>query len=240
MPLDGNRQNIRSIGIILDGNRRYAKARGLTSFEGHRKGLENLKTLSRKLPYLKDKYGLEHVTLYVFSTENWNRSLEEVAYLMGLFEAGFSEIENVVNDPHVPLSHRPRIRAIGDRERLPSRVKEIVSRVENISRVNRGVKITFALSYGGRSEIVAAANRAIKLGTQVTEKSFAMHLWSGDTPDPDIIIRTGGEKRLSNFLTWASVYSELFFTETMWPDFTIEELERIFQEFYERERRHGA
>lgn len=234
-----NARSIRSIGIILDGNRRWARSKGRSSFEGHQAGLETLKALSQKLPYLSTTYGLTHVTLYIFSTENWNRSLEEVAYLMGLFESGFSEIAGVINDPSVPIEHRPRVRIIGERERLPPRVKDIVSRIEHMSRENGGVHITFALSYGGRSEIVAAVNRAVKLGSPVTEKTFAMHLWSADIPNPDIIIRTGGDKRLSNFLTWSSVYSELFFTETMWPDFTIAELERIFQEFYERERRHG-
>ncbi len=223
---------VTSLGIILDGNRRFAKQKNLSSLEGHRAGLENLRTLSKELPRLRIEYGLEYVTLYAFSTENWNRAADEVRYLMELFSSAFDElIRTVGNDA--------RIRVIGQRERFSLGLQERFNRVEESTASNTGTTVVFALSYGGRAEILHAISEVRKTSDEVTEELFSKALWSHGIPHPDIIVRTGGEQRLSNFLTWQSVYSELFFTETLWPDFTVGELENIFQEFALRERRHG-
>lgn len=223
----------RSIGIILDGNRRWAKEHGRASTEGHKEGMEALKRLAKALPHFKKTYGLEFVTLYTFSTENWNRSEQEVSYLMELFKKGFEEITAAFNE------HGARVRIVGERDRFPEDLQKTFTAVEEKTEKNTDTVISFALSYGGRAEIVAAANVAIEKGEKVTEESFSKLLWTSGVSDPDIIIRTGGEQRLSNFLTWGSVYSELFFIEKYWPDFTAGDLEEIFKEYQERERRHG-
>ena len=223
---------IRSIGIIMDGNRRWAKARGLPSLEGHRQGYEALKRLSKDATRMREVYGLEYVTLFAFSTENWQRSAEEVSYLMDLFGIGIDEMM---------LSHASdiRIRIVGDRERFSKSLQDKFSILEEKTKDNAGTTVSFALSYGGRAEILHAAGELAKSGEEWSEENFSKHLWATGIPDPDLIIRTSGEQRISGFLTWQGVYSELFFTETLWPDFSVEELEKIFAEFYERERRHG-
>lgn len=231
---------IRSIGIIMDGNRRWAKEKGAPSFEGHRAGYDALKKLAESAPFLKQKYGLEFVTLYAFSTENWNRTKEEVGYLMGLFEEAlqFLVSEHVKNGEKNPQS-AIRVRIIGQRERFSDKIQTLMNEAEEKTKHFGGITATFALSYGGRAEILDALAK-IKGTEVISEETFGNALWSSGIPDPDIIIRTGGEHRLSNFLTWQGVYSELFFPKTYWPDFTSEELEKIFAEYYERERRHGA
>ena len=231
---------IRSIGIIMDGNRRFAKERGLPAFEGHRAGYEALKKLTEAAPRLKQTYGLEFVTLYAFSTENWNRTKEEVGYLMSLFEEGLQTVLNeyVKNGNKNPES-AIRIRIIGQRSRFSEKIQTLMSEVEEKTKHFGGITATFALSYGGRAEILDAVLK-LKKDAPLSEESFTDSLWTAGIPDPDIIIRTGGEQRLSNFLPWQGVYSELFFPKKYWPEFTPEELEKIFAEYYERERRHGT
>ncbi len=234
-------KSIRSVGIIMDGNRRWAKERGLASFEGHRAGFEALRRLSGDAQALKEKYGLEYVTLYAFSTENWNRTQEEVGYLMQLFEEGLRWIvsEHVKQGEKNPET-AIRIKIIGERERFSPALRALMAEAEEKTKNFGGVTVTFALSYGGRAEILDAVKRMQKTREEPTEESFSKALWASGIPDPDIIIRPGGEQRLSNFLPWQGVYSELFFPKMYWPDFTREELEKIFAEYYERERRHGA
>ncbi|MBX9765324.1 di-trans,poly-cis-decaprenylcistransferase [Patescibacteria group bacterium] len=233
-------QPIRSIGIILDGNRRWAKAKGLPPFEGHRAGYEALKKLAAAAPELKKKYGLEYVTLYCFSTENWNRATEEVGYLIKLFEEALSYVLNEVlqkneKDPKNGI----RLKVVGQRERFSETLQKLMKEAEERTAHFGGVTAVFALSYGGRAEIVVAAQKLQKENKEITEESLAQSLWGAGVPDPDIIIRTGGEQRLSNFLTWQSVYSELFFPEVLWPEFTVAHLEKIFEEYYARDRRLG-
>jgi undecaprenyl diphosphate synthase len=225
---------IRSVGIILDGNRRWAKKRNLPTLDGHREGVEAIKRLAQSVPHFKKTYGLEFATLYVFSTENWNRSPEEVTYLMQLFKRGFQDIAAVMH------SHDIRVRVIGERARFSPDLQTLFNTIEKQTEHNTSFTVTFAASYGGRLEIIDAVNRAIRAGMPVDEASFDALLWSAHIPDPDIIIRTSGEKRLSNFLTWKSVYSELFFIDTLWPDFTPDHLEAVFIDYQKRERRHGA
>jgi undecaprenyl diphosphate synthase len=219
------------IGIILDGNRRWAKAQGLSTLEGHRVGLlETYKKIARHA----QARGVKHLVAFMFSTENWSRSEEEVAYLMDLFrEAGKKELKELTDE-------NVRIRFIGQREKFAPDLQELMMKVETESATKDGMTAWICLSYGGRAEIVAAVNQLIQEGKEVVSESDVRDaLWSAEMPDPDIIIRTSGEERLSGFLLWQSAYSELFFTKTYWPAFSEEEFDAILAEFATRERRHG-
>ncbi len=217
------------VGIIMDGNRRWAKARGLPKLEGHRAGLERLKDIVR---HTRTR-GISDLAVYAFSTENWNREPAEVSYLMELsIEATRRELKELGKEGI-------RIRFAGQRERFSEALQRSMAEVENETVGNGGLTLWICLSYGGRAEIVAAARAAARAG-DITEESLTRQMWTAEMPDPDLIIRTGGEKRLSNFLPWQSVYSELFFTDTYWPDFTPQELDAILAEFAARERRHGT
>ena len=218
------------VGIILDGNRRWAKKRGLSQLIGHREGLLNTYKMIAKHA---QKRGVRHLVVYMFSTENWNRSEEEVAYLMDLFRESAKE--------HIKelLAENIRVRFIGQRERFAPDLQKLMDTVEADSAEKTGMTAWIALSYGGRAEIIAAAQVLAKQSLPITEESLRKHMWSADMPDPDIIVRTSGEKRLSGFLLWQSTYSELFFTDTLWPDFTKEEFDAILAEFALRERRNG-
>lgn len=217
------------VGIILDGNRRWAKTRGLPTLEGHRAGMEKVKETTR---FVRDA-GVKHLAIYAFSKENWNRDEKEVAYLMGLFhEAIQKEIKEFGKEG-------VRVRFVGERERFSEKLQQGMNDIEKQTRENTVITLWVCLSYGGRAEIVAAAKAAAEKG-EITESSLAKHLWTAEMPDPDIIIRTSGERRLSGFLTWQSVYSELFFIDTKWPDFSKADFDSILAEFSERERRNGT
>jgi len=220
-----------TLGIIMDGNRRWAKAQGLPSLKGHEAGFEKVKAVI--------EWGIEakvaNIIFYAFSTENWKRTEEEVLYLMTLIERGFRERMGDIVKLGV------RVRVIGERERFSKNLQQIIFDVEEQSAVQKNITATFALSYGGRRDIVQGVNTLIAGGAkEVTEGSLRGALWGSDIPDPDLIIRPGGEQRLSNFLLWQGAYAELFFTDTLWPDFTKEEFSRILDEYHARERRRGA
>lgn len=219
------------IGIIMDGNRRWAKARGLQSLKGHTAGLEKAREIVRHA----FSRGVETVVLYAFSMENWNRPPDEVGYLMNLFSRVLLRELDELSRGGV------HVRFIGDLSRLPDTLRAAAQKLEEeSSRADSGKKLFIALSYGGRAEILAATNRLLAEGKkEVREEEMRTALWSAGMPDPDIIIRTGGEKRLSNFLPWQSVYSELFFSDSLWPDFTKEEFDSMLAEFGTRERRRG-
>ena len=219
-----------AIGIIMDGNRRWAKERSLPTLEGHRQGLEKVKAATR---WAFDA-GVAEVTIYAFSTENWNRSKEEVEYLMELFEDAFKHQFIEV------MKEGGRLRFISQRERMSEKLQVLMRNAEEESKNNENGTLIIALSYGGQAEILSAANALLAEGKeQITETDLRNRMWSAGLLDPDLIIRTGGEKRLSNFLTWQSTYSELFFTDTMWPSFSEEEFTAILADFSSRERRHG-
>jgi len=219
---------IKCVGIILDGNRRWAVARGLPKLEGHKAGMEALK----RAVQFSHARGVEHLIVYAFSTENWSRDPKEVEYLMILFQ-------NAVQGEIRKLGKEGvRIRFAGQRGRFTSALREAMSTVEKETAHNTSITLWICLSYGGRAEIAQAAASAAAIG-EVTEESLTRHLWTREMPDPDIIIRTGGEKRLSNFLPWQSVYSELFFVDTFWPDFSSKDFDAVLSEFALRERRHG-
>ncbi len=218
------------VGIIMDGNRRWAKENGLTVYEGHMKGYEKLKEV---IQWARET-GISDVVVYAFSTENWQRSTKEVGYLMKIFRF---VLENEIKKL---LSEHVRVRFIGDSALFPDSTRKLMKNMEVKTSGTYDITVHLAMSYGGRAEILSAANALLReKKNNITEEDFIQKLWSYTMPDPDLIIRTGGEKRLSNFLTWQSVYSELFFTDTKWPAFTKEEFVAILAEFATRERRRG-
>lgn len=217
------------VGIILDGNRRWAKERGLPTFDGHRAGMEKVKEATR---FVRAS-GVAHLIVYAFSTENWNRDTSEVSYLMGIFREVMQKQMQELSKEGV------KVRFVGQRDRFSKDLQELMGATEEQSRENDTFTLWVCLSYGGRAEIAAAARAAAVAGEDITEESLARHLWTVGMPDPDIIIRTSGEQRLSGFLTWQSVYSELFFTDTKWPAFSEEEYKAILAEYLQRERRRG-
>lgn len=221
---------INCIGIIMDGNRRWARERNLPVFEGHAEGYRRLQDILR----WAREAGVPHVVAYAFSTENWQRSEEEVGYLMKLFRSILEqETQNMIKE-------RIHVRFVGDRTRFSEDMQAMMEKMEAATIENHEVTLHLLMSYGGRAEIVAAANALLGEGASIaTEDAFGHNLWSYPMPDPDIIIRSGGEKRLSGFLPWQSIYSELFFIDTFWPAFTKEEFSTILAEFAARERRRG-
>ena len=216
----------------MDGNRRWARENGLPAFEGHKKGYEKIKEVSA----WAEGAGVTHLIFYMFSTENWNRTKEEVGYLMDLFRFVLREELKYCKKQNI------KVIVIGKKESLPDDIQKDIIRAEKETEDSHGLNLVAVISYGGRSEIVSAIQAIIKEGTsgkEIGEEEIQNHLWTKNIPDPDIIIRTGGEKRLSNFLPWQSVYSELFFIDTYWPDFSKKDFEEILKEFASRERRHG-
>ena len=218
------------IGIILDGNRRWAKAKGLPTFEGHRRGYEKMKEI---VGWARVAH-ISFVIAYAFSMENWNRSQEEVSYLLDLFR-------EIVADKLEELKKEGiRVRCIGDLSRFSAELQNSIRKAEQETANLSGTTLVLALSYGGRADILHAVERIQKENKRaITEAEFSSYLWSKGIPDPDLIIRTGGEKRLSGFLTWQSVYSELFFVDTLLPDFSKSEFQDILTEFGRRDRRLG-
>lgn len=223
-------QTPRCIGIILDGNRRWAKERGLPKLEGHRRGYERVIDCTR---WVRDR-GIKHFVAYAFSTENWNREAEEISYFMEVLR------EMAKKDLRDLAKERVRVRFIGTLNRFDPDIREAMQRAEKESEHNDAITLWICLSYGGRAEIAAAARAAASDGKEITEESLRAHFWSAEMPDPDIIIRTSGEMRLSNFLLWQAAYSELFFIKPHWPDFSEEALGLILKEFAERKRRFGT
>jgi undecaprenyl diphosphate synthase len=218
----------------MDGNGRWAKKRLLTRAAGHRAGAGTLKKLALEV----DKLGLRYLTVYAFSTENWNRPAHEVDDLMGLLREYLREY---INDAD---KNRLKLTVIGDRSRLEPDLRDTIARLEDRTRAKEGTNIVIALNYGGRDEIVRAARRLIaEYGAgadELTEESFAGFLDTAGIPDPDLVIRTSGEMRTSNFLLWQAAYAEYFVTDKLWPDFTVEDLKSAAAEYESRERRYGG
>jgi undecaprenyl diphosphate synthase len=225
------------VGIIMDGNGRWAAQRSLPRFEGHRRGVEALRRAVRAAIDL----GVRYLTIYSFSAENWTRPKDEVRGLMGLLKRF---IRNDLADLH---SNNVRIRIIGDRERLPSDIGPLLTEAEEVTRGNRGLVLIIAFNYGGRQEIVEAA-RALALDAAagrldpaaIDVAMFERRLSTAGLPDPDLVIRTSGEQRLSNFLPWQAAYSEFVFLSVLWPDFDKSSFEEALAEYGRRERRFGG
>lgn len=220
------------IAFILDGNRRWAKMRGLPSFEGHRAGFKIAEKTIEKCFNL----GIKYVTMFAFSTENWNRSIEEVSYLMRLYDLMARRLRLRLN------KHGIRIQVIGDMTKLPKFLKKSLLKAIEETQYNTKMTVNIALNYGAREELVRATKNLIKKGLksdEVTEAIIDQELDTRGQPDPDFIVRTSGEHRLSNFLLWQAAYAELYFPSVNWPDFDEKELEKALQEFSRRHRRFG-
>jgi undecaprenyl diphosphate synthase len=225
------------VAVIMDGNGRWAKARGLPRIAGHRRGGDAV----RRTVQAAGELGIAYLTLFGFSSENWKRPVGEVDDLMGLLRhyirAEIAELQ----------AKNVRVRVIGERTRLPPDIVTLIDNAESLTAGNTGLRLTIALSYGGRAEIAAAA-RAIAAAVQqgklapeaVDEAMVARHLLTADMPDPDLVIRTSGEQRISNFLLWQTAYAEFVFTSTLWPDFGRADLEKALRDYHRRERRYRA
>ena len=224
------------LGFIMDGNRRWAKEQGMQTYEGHHRGGE---VFRESIDWIKNA-NIPHAVYYAFSTENWKRSEAEVTYLMDLFRDWLKQIDQRVEENH-QADKKINIRIVGRREDFAADLQEQMNDLEkrNEEFPNPTSTIWIALSYGGRAELIEAINTAISNGEAVTEQSFEKLLWTADMPDPDMIVRTSGEHRLSNFVTWRSVYSELHFIEKHWPALTEADFKDILQEYENRERRRG-
>lgn len=225
------------VAIIMDGNGRWAKARGLSRIEGHKEGVE----AARRAVEAARELGLTHLTLYSFSTENWRRPAGEVRDLMGLLR------QFIVDDLPRLKSENCKVRIIGDRKNLSADLKALVNRAERETAGNNAFVLQIAFNYGGRDEITRAAKAAIaavKTGKidleEITEQTFSEFLDTADVPDPDLVIRTSGEKRVSNYLLWQAAYAEYVFLDVLWPDFTKDVFASAVEEYCRRERRYGG
>jgi len=220
------------VGIIMDGNGRWAELRGLPRIEGHRRGAER----SKEIVDVAQELGIKCLTLYAFSTENWQRPQAEVTTLMKILELFLK------NEFALLIRKNVVFRAIGETWRLPENIQALIRSVEEKSSCNTGMHLVAALSYSGRSEIIRAVKKIMAAhldSEELTENYFSSQLDTAGLPQPDLIIRTSGERRLSNFLLWQSAYAELYFTDTLWPDFDKEEFMLAIQDFQSRDRRFG-
>lgn len=226
------------VAIIMDGNRRWAKARGLAAVMGHDKAARDViePIVDRAI-----QLGIKFLTFWAFSTENWKRDQAEIKALMGLFREGFDKLGNKLHQKGVKLN------IVGEMSKFPKDIQEKSKRYMELSRGNTKITVSFALNYGGRDEILRAVKRLLsairhsEFSIQnLSEETFGQFLDTAGMPDPDLIIRTGGDLRLSGYFPWQSVYSELYFTNTLWPDFTPEELDKALKDYSRRERRFGG
>ena len=221
------------IAIIMDGNRRWAIANNLPSYEGHRKGAENLWNIINDVQEFKLKF----LTVFVFSTENWKRSNKEISFLMSLLK---QFLDNTISKIH---ENNIRVRFIGDLLPFEKQIKDKIKIIHKKSESNKGVVITLALNYGGRLDIISAINEILahnKNCKPINEMDFKKYTLNKDLPDPDLLIRTGGEMRLSNFLLWDLAYTELMFVPQMWPDFDKFTLESCLLNYSKRIRKYGG
>lgn len=228
--------SLRHVAIIMDGNRRWAKSRLMPTLLGHKKGVDALRKLVR---YSQD-IGIEALTVYAFSTENWHRGSEEVGYLLKLF------VEALAGELEAMHQNGVRIRFIGDISAFPDALKNLIETAHAKTANNKGIQFQIAANYGGRQEIVNAMRqlgREIQEGSlqpdDITEERIQNLLYTDGLPDPDLLIRTGGEYRISNYLLWQCAYAEFYVTDTLWPDFSPDAFDEAIREFARRERRYG-
>ena len=220
------------VAIIMDGNGRWAKKRGLPRLAGHEAGGRNIRPVVK----IFADYGVRYLTLYAFSTENWNRPRIEVAGLLSLLAKKIDQETRAFHQENIRLVH------VGRLDRLSQKIREKVQAAVELTKNNTGLMLCLAFDYGGRDEIVQVARRIASAGipgNNIDESMFTRYLYSADIPDPDLIIRTGGESRLSNFLLWQAAYSELYFTPVLWPDFGLKDVEEALSEYKRRQRRFG-
>ena len=220
------------VAIIMDGNGRWANNRGLPRLAGHEAGGKNIRPVVK----IFADYGVKYLTLYAFSTENWNRPRVEVAGLLSLLGKKIDQETQTFHQENIRLVHLGRL------DNLSKRLREKVKAALELTKNNTGLTLCLAFDYGGRDEIVQAARRMASAGIpgdNIDESVLTRYLYSPDIPDPDLVIRTGGESRLSNFLLWQAAYSELYFTPVLWPDFGHKDVEEAFSEYKRRQRRFG-
>ena len=228
--------DLNHLAIIMDGNRRWAISKGLDAYDGHRKGADNLWSIIQKSDELKIKY----LTVFGFSTENWKRSQKEIFFLLSLLQEFLDDAEVKFKEYHF------KIRFIGNILAFDQEIQEKMYVIQNATIENKGIVISLALNYGGRDDIVNAANQFFKLNKNkpdcldMTESDFKKFIFNKDIPDPDLLIRTGGEIRLSNFLLWDLAYTELIFLPEMWPDFDEISLKKSISEYSKRIRKYGG
>jgi len=231
-PLSNQKALPHHIGFIVDGNRRWAKEKGLPTFIGHKKGAERIEEIVK---YAQD-LGIKIVTIYAFSTENWKRSEKEVSYLMKLFE------DFAINKMTDADKRGMKIRILGNLQGLPLSLQKVLKKAMKLTKNNQKMIVNAALNYGGRNEITRTFRKLTALGIkpkEITEELINQNLDTAGLPDPDFIIRTSGEQRLSNFLPWQATYSELYFPKVHWPDFDKRQLDIAILEFQKRQRRIG-
>ena len=239
-PADDGASQLRALGypgpvhvaFIMDGNGRWARKRGLPRLEGHRAGVDRIEVLLETLR----SDGVKYVTLYAFSTENWGRPQDEVNGLMDIFSDAIEVQARQLNESNVRIVHLGKTRNM-----VPSLLRA-VENAQTLTRDNTGITLNVAFDYGGRDEILRAVRHIISDGLapdQVDEDTFCRYLFTGHSPDPDLIIRTGGEQRISNFLLWQSAYSEFYHTCTLWPDLEPAELQQALETYRSRQRRYG-
>jgi undecaprenyl diphosphate synthase len=221
------------VAFIMDGNGRWAERRGLPRLEGHRSGVKNVRPI---IEYLNRK-GIRYVTLYTFSTENWNRPNDEIDGLFKILESVISEEARELHKNNAMIRHIGRLTGIS------RKLKKSITDAVKLTKNNSGINVGFAFNYGGRSEILDAVRKIVDCRIKVeelTEENFRRYLYTNDCPDVDLVIRTGGEIRTSNFLIWQAAYSEYYFTPVLWPDFNEQELEKALKTYSQRQRRFGG
>ena len=223
-------EKINHVAIIMDGNGRWAKKNSVKKKDGHQAGINTAINICKSIS--KDSI-VNNLTLYAFSTENWQRSPQEVKQLFELINTTYKEFKDTAMDQNIKIVH------LGKKKKLPNQTINIVNNVVESTKMNNGLTLNIALNYGGRSEILDAFKAFKKSKLNISEKNFYKFLYNPTLPDPEIIIRTGGDSRISNFLLWQSAYSELFFTKTLWPDFSYARFRKIINNFYKRKRNFG-
>ena len=220
------------IAFIMDGNRRWAQKRGLNRMVGHRFGANMLKKI---ILALSKREGIKYASFFAFSTENWNRDQKEIDYLFDLLYEFFDENSKVFND------HNIKFKQMGDLARFPKKMQEIILKIEKETENNTGLVVNMALNYGGRADIVQATNKLLKSGVkEITDQSLAENLYSFPAPDIDLLVRTSGENRISNFMLYQMAYSEFYFAKKYWPEFNEKQLEKALIAFSKRNRRFGG
>ena len=220
----------RHVAIIMDGNGRWAQKRALPRTAGHKAGAETF----RRIATCCKNLGLEYLTVYAFSTENWKRSEDEVSTIMRLFETYLHEaIDTMERD-------QMRLRFFGDLSALSQELQALAHKADEVAERVHGFQANLCINYGGRDEILHAARACAAAGEELTEENFEKHLYSAGIPDPELIIRPSGELRLSNFLLWQCAYSEFYFCDTLWPDFTEKDLDEAIMAYQQRDRRFGG
>ena len=218
------------VAIIMDGNGRWGIKKKNSRNYGHKKGIETVEKIIEAAIEKKLKY----LTLFVFSTENWKRPLKEVNYLFKLLNFYIDkELKNL-------LKKKIKIKIIGDIKAFPKNLRNNITKIENLSKNNKAIQINMALNYGSRQEIIKSVKKIVKSNLKINEKNISLNLYTEDIPDPEILIRTGNTRRISNFLIWQSIYTEIFFEKKMWPDFTKKDFYRIIEKFQNIDRNFGG